>query len=92
MNERIKKIVGFVAGFSVDKYLHFIAGMIISAFFALVVPTGNIWCVVPAIIAGFAKDLYDYYDYGTFDWKDVIATILGGAFIQVMSIIGYFIS
>ena len=31
-----------------------------------------------SILAGTAKELYDLYDYGRFDWEDLGATVIGG--------------
>ena len=35
-----------------------------------------------AFAIGFAKELYDYADYGRFDAKDLLATWLGGVVIN----------
>ena len=51
----------------VDKLLHFSIAMNI-AFFS------NIWI---AILMALLKELFDEIDYGGFDWKDLLASILG---------------
>ena len=59
-----------------DKGLHMIAGLIIS----LVIG----WMYVPmiglavAIVAGIAKELWDYMGHGTSDFGDALATTEGG--------------
>jgi uncharacterized protein YfiM (DUF2279 family) len=54
--------------FSHDKMLHFIGGFMITAFF-------GIWANV---LVAIAKEMLDEYEYDGFDWKDIIAGIMGG--------------
>lgn len=62
-----------------DKLYHFIAGFLIS----LIGGYFNQLCgLFLGIFAGVAKEVYDYYDYGLFDKKDMLFTWLG-------AIIGY---
>ena len=51
----------------VDKILHFSIAMNI-AFFS------NVWI---AILMALLKELYDEVDYKGFDWKDLLASVLG---------------
>ncbi len=81
----IKKIIPWLSQIKADKFLHFIAGMIIAAFVALVIPTGRLWCIVPAVVIGFAKEVYDEISYGGFDWLDLAYTIVGGFIIQIFA-------
>lgn len=81
MGKIYEKIVGWLASFGVDKYLHFIAGLIIAAFFAIVLKMDV--CIVPVLFAGFIKEAFDEWRYGDFDWRDFAATILGGLIIQL---------
>lgn len=81
----MKRIFELLSDIPSDKRLHIIAGLVIAAFFALVIPTGRLWCMAPAIVAGIAKELYDYFDYGKFDWVDMLYTITGGFVIQVFA-------
>lgn len=83
------KILSILASVGVDKYLHFIAGLIISASFCIVLGMGA--CVVPAIIVAFAKEFADGWRYGGCDWCDFTATVLGGAVIQMFSVIAAFL-
>lgn len=46
-----------------DKLLHLIAGAVIAAFFALVIPYTAEICVLFAAIAGVAKEAFDQYRY-----------------------------
>lgn len=85
MNKIYEKVMGLFRGIGIDKYLHFIAGIIISAFFAIVLTMPV--CIVPTIVAAFAKELFDGFRYGVFDWWDFTATVLGGAVIQVFALL-----
>lgn len=72
----MKKLLNFVASIPHDKLLHFIAGVLITAVVAVVFPR---FAVLGAIVAGLAKEVYDEITYGGWDWKDLLATIMGGA-------------
>lgn len=67
-----------------DKMLHFIAGLMITAFVAVVVPRFAPIAMTVAVVAGFAKELRDEIAYGGFDWYDLLATVLGGVVMQVL--------
>lgn len=57
-----------------DKKLHFICCFIITiALFPLI----RWWSIGVAIAAGFAKEAYDWRDYGLFSWDDIKADMLG---------------
>ena len=66
-----------------DKMLHFIVGMLITAIAAVIVPQFAPIAMTVTVIAGFAKELRDEIAYGGFDWKDLLATILGGVVMQI---------
>ncbi len=83
--ELYKKILSWLSQIKTDKFLHFIAGMIIAAFVALVIPTGRLWCFLPVVVIGFAKEVYDEINYGGFDWLDLAYTIAGGLIIQIFA-------
>jgi len=85
MNAILKNILDKLGKIPADKLLHFIAGALIAAFFALVVPTGRLWCIGPVVLAAIAKEIYDEVDYGGFDWADIGSTVLGGLIIQVFA-------
>lgn len=51
------KIMRFFNALSADKYLHFIAGLIIAAVFAIRLHMKA--CIAPAIVAGFIKEDID---------------------------------
>jgi len=67
-----------------DKQLHFAVGMEASAAaYAVVYGATQSKLIASAasiafsFVLGVSKEIYDYYDYGLFDWKDVEATTLG---------------
>jgi len=63
--------------FAVDKQLHFLAGFIISAIVILI--TGSIAAaLIVTFFTGFYKEFKDEMDYAGFDWKDLLATMIGG--------------
>ena len=67
-----------------DKKQHMIAGMLIYSsclFVSLITQKNNIeWlntdtCLIPVIVAGVGKEVYDHQGYGTSDAMDVLATV-----------------
>jgi hypothetical protein len=66
----------FITKIPYDKKLHFLAGLLI----ALVVSiTVNPTCaLIVSMVAGLAKEIKDYLDYGGPDVVDCLATWLGG--------------
>lgn len=81
MKKIYEKVLGWFRGIGIDKYWHFIAGVVIAAFFALVV--GLEVCILPVIVVAFAKEGYDLTTKYCWDWWDFIATLLGGLIVQV---------
>ena len=68
-----------------DKILHFVAGNVSGTTGYLI---GDYYNYKPqttgialSVVAGFAKESYDYTRGGEFDEKDLFATALGGVFI-----------
>lgn len=57
-----------------DKKLHFLCGCIISLLVGLYNPLYGLYA---GVVAGVAKEVYDYYDYGGPDIKDFLATAVG---------------
>ena len=80
-------IVKFFSSVPYDKLLHFIAGLIIAAFFN--VSLGMLVCIIPALFAGFIKEFFDLWTTDQWDWWDFVATVSGGAVIQVFAILGH---
>ena len=80
----MKKLFNFITSVPHDKLLHFIAGMLITALFAVVFARFAPFAVTVAIVAGFAKEAYDEWSYGGWDWDDLLATIVGGVVMQII--------
>jgi hypothetical protein len=58
--------------------------MLVVATVATIFPCVAEWSVVVAIVAGVGKEIRDEVVYGGFDWKDLMATIVGGTVMQVV--------
>lgn len=80
------KLVQLINKIPLDKLLHFLAGLIIASFFAIIF--GMKICLLPVIIAGFAKEFFDKWVTGTWEWWDLVATCLGGLLIQLFVLLG----
>ena len=80
------KIVEWIQSIPADKKMHFVAGFIIAAFFALAL--GMRVAVVPAIAAAFIKEFFDQWTTGKWEWWDFGATCLGGLLVQVFILLG----
>ena len=58
-----------------DKIIHFLGGFFISTLFQ----STGIYMILPAVLIGAGKELYDrYYKKTKFDWIDLAATVAGG--------------
>ena len=57
-----------------DKKLHLASGLAIAFVFGIANPWIGLGC---GMAAGVAKEVYDEYDYGGFDYVDMLATWLG---------------
>lgn len=75
------KIVEWILNVPSDKRLHFSAGVIIAAFFAIAL--GMKFCVFPVIFAALFKEAFDQWTSGEWDWWDIAATVIGGLVPQV---------
>lgn len=82
----MKKLTEFLASFGVDKYMHVIAGLIIGVFFITIFPVKL--PIIPVLLIGTLKEVYDHFKpYGKFDLWDILATVIGGLFVQLMILI-----
>lgn len=70
--------------FSLDKILHFVVGALITALVALFFPVAAPAAFLVAISAGFAKEIFDRFTDGRFDFVDLFATWAGGLIVQVL--------
>ena len=76
------KVASFLAGIAIDKWLHFICGIVIAAvcFFLLDIKA----CIAPVIVAAIAKECIDELRYGGADLADFAYTVVGGAIFQLL--------
>ena len=68
-----------------DKKLHLLAGIVIAIIFGWQNPLIGLGA---GIIAGIAKEIYDYLDYGLYDKQDMLYTwagsLLGAGLIYIL--------
>ena len=76
------KAVGLLNKIRRDRLYHIIAGLIIAAFFFIVLKMTV--CIVPVVFVAFIKEFIDNWQDGNFDWIDLLATVIGGAVIQLL--------
>ena len=74
------KIVAWVLSIPADKRLHFVCGIIIAAFFAIAL--GMKFCFWPVIFFTLAKEFFDQWTGGKWDWWDFVATLIGALIPQ----------
>lgn len=85
MIERIYKLFERLADIGSDKYLHFIVGMILATIVHLHV--GALAALTAVAIVMIAKECIDHFiRKENFDWKDVLAGILGGVAMLILMI------
>ena len=91
--ERLKAFLGkvqsafraaysWITGFGADKYMHVIAGMAVTAAFALV-PYCAPFSFTAGVLVGAGKEYVDMLRGGKFDEADLLATIVGATLAQV---------
>nr|DAN46069.1 MAG TPA: putative periplasmic lipoprotein [Caudoviricetes sp.] len=77
----IYRIFGRLAAIGSDKYLHFVAGLIVAMIACKGLRSIDAWLMlslVPAFFVMAGKETVDYYLRGEqFDWKDVAAGMVG---------------
>ena len=74
-------VVRFICSVPYDKLLHFIAGVLIAAFFNITLGMG--FCFWPVLFIAFGKEFFDKWTTGIWEWWDFGATCIGGAVIQL---------
>ena len=91
MKDFIRKIwdaiVSLINKVPKDKLLHFIAGVLIAAFFAIILPTWAEWCIVPVIFLAFIKEFFDLWTTNKWEWWDFGATVIGGLVIFIFTLL-----
>ena len=70
---------------SIDKQIHFIIGFVISTIVILI--TGSIASgLIVTFFIAFNKEFKDEMDYAGFDWRDLLATMIGGVIPALIKI------
>lgn len=77
----LKKIWAWITGFGADKYMHYIAGGLITGVLAIV-PCAAFWAFGFGFLGGLLKEVVDWLRGGAFDWKDMVATFAGALSVQ----------
>ena len=75
-------LIGLLNKVRRDRLYHFIAGLFVAAFFLIVLKMH--FCLWPVIFVAFIKEFVDVWQDGNFDWIDLLATVAGGLFIQLL--------
>ena len=86
LKELWHKVVAKLSSIGKDKYLHFFVGVIIG-FIPCLWKEAIILSIPVALFAGLLKEVYDFVRGGDFDWKDCLATFLGGLFVLIQSVL-----
>lgn len=81
----MKKLLELIKSIPADKLLHFIVGLILGS---VIIGVNNLWLsnilsngvltLSIVFLLGLAKEQYDKNHKGTVDFKDIIATVVGG--------------
>lgn len=75
-------IYKWITGFGADKYIHFIAGIAITAAVAFI-PYFAPFAFTVGVVTGIVKEYIDHLCGKGFDEADLFATILGSAWAQI---------
>lgn len=85
MIEKIYKLFERLADIGSDKYLHFIVGMIAATIVRLHI--GVLAALIFVTIIMIIKEVVDHFiRKENFDWKDVLAGVMGGAVMLILMI------
>ena len=80
------KFVSLLYKVGIDKWYHFIAGVLLAA--CIFIVFGWRWGpAVVSLIAGIAKEVFDIITTKVYDWQDLAATLAGGLLVQLFVII-----
>ena len=81
MKKLYKEIAALLESVPSDKYIHYNVCLLIAYAImrALPLPTWMryVIAITVTIIIGIGKEVYDYFDYGLFDKKDLLADCVG---------------
>lgn len=87
MGKIYNKFVEWLCAIPFDKYLHYIAGLLIALFFGVSLGMGAA-AFIPALFAGFIKEFVDEWKrVQAWDWWDFAATTFGGLSVTLAFVI-----
>lgn len=85
MIEKVYKIFGRLADIGIDKYLHFIVGMMVAAVMRLHI--GALAALTAVVIVMTGKEMVDHFvRKENFDLKDALAGVMGGLVTLILMI------
>lgn len=79
------KFVTLLYKIPVDKKMHFWAGFLIAAFFAIAL--GMKLCFWPVLFFALGKEFFDKWTTGVWDWWDFAATMFGSLIPQAFALL-----
>lgn len=89
----MKKIFDFIVSIPHDKLLHNWAGILIAlvalrllAFICIDGFFARVIAMVPVILAGYLKEVYDKNNGSKFDWIDFLYTVAGGLIVILLEV------
>ena len=81
MTSFLEKLFKLIGKLPYDKALHVLAGVVV---FAVAYPIVGWYALLSVIMIAIAKELYDHSNPNhTVDWKDAMATIIGGLLVAI---------
>lgn len=88
MKEFFKKIWNWLCSRGSDKYICAWAGTIIAAVFAILLAMKV--CIVPAAVLAFVVGILGEVNDNAFNWKGMVATLIGGGLIQILMVLPHY--
>ena len=81
MMSSLEKLFMSIGKLPYDKALHMLVGVVVFAVVYLIV---GWYALLGVVVVATAKEVYDYFTPNhTVDWKDAMATIIGGLLVAI---------
>ena len=80
------KFINWILHVSQPRYICLCIGLVLTAFFAIVLPMVAEWPAVPVIALSVVL-AFIYMARKTFDWKNFVSVLIGAAIIQLFCFI-----
>lgn len=78
-------VVKRLCSIELDTWLPFIVGVLVAVFFLVVLKVKV--CIMPVIFLAFFKEMFDMLTTHKRDWKDFIASLIGGLIVQLFAVL-----